>query len=328
MTCPRSHLRVFYINMSLRDHFCLLCLRDSVQLLGNSVPTGISRFTNAHRFAIKCGTDTRTLRYLCSTVLLVSLQFGCALATGNAEPVQGRDVSSLHAAALRDIEIDFSIRGNVVTVFGMLRNPVSLAQLLEEPHGAAEAFFREHAEAFGIEESMTFVPDRTMPMVFPRSESLLVRLRQNHAGVRVEGSWASVRYAQDATVMQATLVFDTDIQIESVKPKIDESRARALAVRHVKSRKRGFDDARVRGSASWEKPPELVIYSAERNRRIKSDLMAWVMEVQGSGGLLVVVLDANSGRLVEVSDHPQEANADRKSFNLDGIGRNRLPQVN
>lgn len=286
------------------------------------MPAYISRFTNALRFVIKCGTDIRTLCHFFSTVLVVSLQIGCALAAGNAEPVQRRDTASLYASALGEIRVEFSEQGNVAIVRGSLSNPVSLERLLEDPYGAAEAFFRKHAEAFGVEASITFVPDRERPLRLRDDDDFWVQFRQSHDGVRVLYGRAGVRYTESGTIKGAYFHFDIDIQIANTKPTIDEARARELAVRHIESRRRLGNDARVRLK------PELVIYPGEKDwllrGKSKSDLLAWLMLVGSSRASgPVLVLDANSGRRVEVLVHVLiESNANRKTFNLDGMDEN------
>ena len=271
---------------------------------------------------------------LCSlaSVLAAALLSGCSLEASEAsmkqdEPAQRSAAASLHAVAQGDIEVDYSSQGNVVTVGGSLSNPVSLERLLEDPYGAAEAFFREHAEAFGAKESMAFVPDRTKMMIFPMSDDLIVRLWQTHAGVRVE-AWAAVRYAKDGSIMQATFAFDRNIQIESVEPKVNADKARRLAERHVKSRRYVHGDrARPRGE------PELVIYPASRHRSFlaneDSDLLVWVLVVSEGvvPGPVKVILDANSGKLLDIFDHGW-ALSNRMTFNLEKFGYKNLSDVN
>jgi len=98
--------------------------------------------------------------------------------------------TSLQQSALAPLTLRHSERGTVRAAFGPMASPVSPKAQRSDPYAAAEAFFRHHGVAFGVDENTTFEPK----MFGPSSDgNLVVRFKQRHAGLRVlhTAQWSS-----------------------------------------------------------------------------------------------------------------------------------------
>ena len=205
--------------------------------------------------------------------------------------------TSLHQDALGELIVRRSSSGNVRAVFGAIRNPVSSKLIQTDPHEAAIAFFRYHADAFSVDSKTTFQPITSGQTT---NGDLYVRFSQRYRGIQVLWRNAVVRYSDPSTIGHAIFDFDPSLDDISIVPTLNEEDVLAKAHRIIPN-----------GTIS--KSAELIVYPSEIDPLLRRDVLAWKVSVSGndqSGSFqsLMLVIDAHNGRLLEKINEIQEVN--------------------
>ncbi len=218
------------------------------------------------------------------------------------------DTQSLLQSSLEEITLSAAKNGEVQRVFGRVSSPTTVQQQGKAPFNSAIAFFKHHETAFGKDRSA--VPlDRESTRLIAHGQKM-VRFGQKHKGIPVYGSDAYVKYdASGSIVTQANLNVDPYITVNTV-PSVKRSSVRQYAGSLLKK-------ARILDG------PSLVIYSAEIDKSLEYDALAWVVDIEGEGDdgnykNIIVAVDAHNGRVIRGIDNTLSA-INRRIYNTAGI---------
>ena len=178
-------------------------------------------------------------------------------------------------------------------VFGSMASPASARQQRSDPYASAEAFFRQHREAFGVGAETTFEPKRIGRSADGNPS---VRFTQRHAGLRVLHTSAVVKFGDSGTIEHAVYDFDPFVDVDP-KPAIGPDEA-------VRKAEGLLTDATVPA------PPELVVHASEFDPRLRRDALAWTLRIEGTDRegrfrSFSLLVDAHTGRILRRDDNFQ-----------------------